>query len=97
MRSIWLGAVIRTTSSSRIEHRMKKEKMEDTFNKDAGQGWKYAADAARITDERAGREDEKHTSGGVTVALDKMGAVIDKEEGAVKSIPVTKQVLLKLG
>ena len=78
MRSTWSGAEIRTTSSSGIE---------DTFNKDAGQGWRNAADAARVTDERADREDEKHTSGGVFAAIDKLGAVIDKEEGAVKSIP----------
>ena len=35
-----------------IEHRMRKETMEDIFNKDAGQGWRYAADAKRITDEK---------------------------------------------
>ena len=33
------------------------------FNNEGKQGWRFAADAARITDERAGSEDRKHTSG----------------------------------
>ena len=49
---------------------MRKEEMEEQFNKEAKQGWRIAADAARITDERAGSEDRKHTSGGVFVAVD---------------------------
>ena len=32
--------------------------------------WRYAADAARITDEDAGSKDRKHTSGGVFVVVD---------------------------
>ena len=40
-----------------IEHRLRKEEMEEQFNREA-KGWRYAADAARITD-------QKHTSGGV--------------------------------
>ena len=41
----------------------RKEEMEEQFNKEAKEGWRYAADAARITDEKAGDEDRKHTSG----------------------------------
>ena len=58
--------------------------MEEQVNKEAKQGWKFAADAARITDDRAGSEDRKRTSGGVFVAIDSnVGAVVDKEEGTV--------------
>ena len=39
--------------------------MEEQFNKEANGGWRFAADGARITDERAGSEDQKHTSAGV--------------------------------
>ena len=42
---------------------MRKEEMEEQFNKEAKQGWRFAADAARMTDEIAGSEDRKHTSG----------------------------------
>ena len=45
-------------------HTDRKEKMEVQFNKEAREGWRFAADAATITDERAGIEDQKHTSGG---------------------------------
>ena len=51
-----------------VERRMKKEEIEEQFNKQAEQGWRFAADAARITDENASREDRKHTSGGVFCA-----------------------------
>ena len=44
--------------------------MEEQFNKEAKQGWRFAADAARITDVNAGSEDREHTSGGVFVAVD---------------------------
>ena len=48
----------------------------------------FAADAARITDERAGIENMKHASGGVLVAVDSnLGAVVGEKEGAVTSIP----------
>ena len=71
-----------------IEHRMRKEEMEEQFNKEAKQGWTFAADATRITDENASSEDRKHTSGGVFVAVDSnLGAVIGKEDGAVTSVP----------
>ena len=62
--------------------------MEEEFSKEAKQGWRFAADATRITDETASSEDRKHTSGGVFVAeYSNLGAVIAKEEGAVESIP----------
>ena len=62
--------------------------MEEKFNKEAKQGWRFAADSARITDEKASSEDRKHTSGRVFAAIDgNLGAVIGKEEGAVESIP----------
>ena len=47
-----------------IEHRLRKEDMEEQFNREVKDGWEFAADAARITDERAGSKDRKHTSGG---------------------------------
>ena len=70
-----------------VEHRLRKEEMEEQFNREAKEGWRFAADAARITDEWASREDRKHTSGGVFVAADSnLGAVVGAEEGAVVSI-----------
>ena len=36
------------------ELRLRKEEMEEQFNREAKEGWRFAADAARITDERAG-------------------------------------------
>ena len=69
-----------------IEHR--KEEMEEQFNKEAKEGWMFAADAARITDERAGSEDRKHASGGVFVAIDSnLGVAVGAEEVAIESIP----------
>ena len=54
-----------------IEHRLRKEDMEEHFiNREAKEGLRYAADAARITDERASSEDRKHKSGGVFIAVD---------------------------
>ena len=62
--------------------------MEEQFNKKAKEGWRFAANAARITDGRAGSEDENHTPGGVFVAVDSnLGAVVGEKEGAVTSIP----------
>ena len=46
-----------------IEPRLRKEGMEEQFNREAKEGWRFAADAARMTDENAGTEDCKHTSG----------------------------------
>ena len=58
--------------------------MEERFNEEAKEGWRFAASAARITEETAGGEDRKHTSGGVFVAINSnLGA----EEGAIESIP----------
>ena len=62
--------------------------MKEQLYKDAKEGWRYAASAARITEETAGDEDRKHTSGGVVVAIDSnLGAVMGAEEGAIESIP----------
>ena len=42
----------------------------------------------RIIDESAGREACKHTSGGVFVSFENcFGAVVDMEEGPVRSVP----------
>ena len=64
------------------EHRLREEEME------AKEVWRLAGSAARITEEMAGDEDRKHTSGGVVVATDSNpGAVVGAEEGAIESIP----------
>ena len=61
--------------------------MEEQFNKEAEEGWRFAGDAARITDKNASSEDRKHTSGGVFAEVDSnLGAVIGTEEGSVNSI-----------
>ena len=66
-----------------IEHRLEKEEMEEQFNSEAKEGWRFAADAARITDERASSEDRKHTSGGVFIAVDgNLGAVVGERESS---------------
>ena len=58
--------------------------MEEQFNREAKEGWRFAADTARITDERASSEDRKPTLGGVFWQVDSnLGA----EEEAVVSIP----------
>ena len=68
--------------------------VEEQFNKETKQGWRFAADAATITDDKAGCEDRKHTSGGVFAATDSnLGAVVDKEEGAVTSLRTTGEAL----
>ena len=70
------------------EHRLRKEEMEEQFNKDAKEVFRFAANTARITDETTGSEDRKHTSGGVFVAVDSnLGAVEGAEETAIESIP----------
>ena len=48
----------------------KKTSMEEELNKEVKEGWRFAASAARITEETEGEEDCKHTSGGVLVAID---------------------------
>ena len=42
----------------------RREELEEKFNKEAKQGWRTSADAARITGEDAGNVEGKHTSGG---------------------------------
>ena len=69
-----------------IEHRLRKWRNSSTERprKDGC----LAASAARITEEMAGDEDRKHTSGVVLVAIDSnLGAVVGAEEGAIESIP----------
>ena len=61
--------------------------MEEQFTQKTKEGCRFAADAARITDERAGSEDQKHTSGGVFVAVDSnLEAIVGEKEGAVTAI-----------
>ena len=67
-----------------MAHRLRKEEMEEQFNEEAKEGWGFAASAARITAEKAGDEDRKHTLGGVVVAIDN---ILGAEEGAIESIP----------
>ena len=45
--------------------------MEEKLNKEAEEGWRFAASAARITEVTAGDEDRKHTSGGAVVGAEK--------------------------
>ena len=68
-----------------VEHRSRKEKMEEQFNKEAKEGWRCAS---RISDERASSEDRKHTSAGVFFeAVDSnQGTVVGAEEVAILSI-----------
>ena len=62
--------------------------MEEQVNKESKEGLRFAASAARITEETAGDEDREHTSGGVLVAIDSnLGEVVGAEEGATESIP----------
>ena len=61
-----------------IEHRLRKEEMEEQFNKEAKEGLRFAASAARITEETAGNEDRK---GGVVVAIhNNLGAVVEQKK-----------------
>ena len=75
-----------------IEHRLRTEEMEEQLNKEA-------ADAARITDGRAGREDEKHTSGRVFVAVDSnLGAqLLERKEEQLCPSQATRVELPRLG
>ena len=50
-----------------IEHRMRREEMEGQFSRKAKQRPRFAADAARFTDDNESSENCKHTSGGVFV------------------------------
>ena len=70
-----------------IGQRLRKEEMEEQFNREAKEGWRFAADA-RNSDETAGSEDRKHTSGGVfTAVASDFGAVVGEKEGEIASIP----------
>ena len=76
------------------EHRLRKGEMEEHFNKEAKEGWRFAASAAKITEEIAGDEDRQHTSGGVFIAVDSnLGAVVGAEGGAIESIPGNEAML----
>ena len=71
-----------------VAHRLRKEEKQEQFNREAKEGWRCAADAARTQDERASSEDRKHISQKNFVAVDSnLGAVVGAEEGAIKSIP----------
>ena len=48
-----------------IQHRLRKEEMEEQFDKEAKEGCRFTENAARIIHEITGSEDRKHTSGGV--------------------------------
>ena len=64
-----------------IENKLRREEMEETFNKEAKQGWRLVADAAIFTDENAGSVDCKHTSGGVSLAIESgFGVVVKKKK-----------------
>ena len=69
-----------------IEHRMRREEMKEHFNKEANHRWRCAADAARITDETAGSEDRKHTSGGV-FCRSRLESGSDRQQKKEQSLP----------
>ena len=83
----------------RIEHRLRKEEMEEQFNREAKEGWRFAADAARITYETAGSEDRKHTLNGVFVAVDSnLGAVVgERKEEQLRLSQEMKEELPRFG
>ena len=68
------------TSSSVIEYRLRREDIEERFNKEVQQGWRFAADAPSLSDENAGSVDCKCTSGGVSLIEIVFGAVVDKKK-----------------
>ena len=79
-----------------IEHNMRKEEMEDQFNKAVTQGWRFTADAAKITSDNASREDCKHTSGGVLVAIDgDLGVVVDKQRSSCLLMEMNEESLTR--
>ena len=65
--SRWTGGPeeVETAKTVRVEWKLRKMQVEDHFNKEAKERWRFAADAARITDERASNKDRKHKSGRV--------------------------------
>ena len=73
--------------------------MEEQFNREAKEGWSFAADAVRIIDERAGNEDRKHMLERVFVAVDSnLGSSCgdQKKERLIRS-QVTKEESPKHG
>ena len=90
----WVSMEFREEVHEKIQRKMRyllwdlsKEEMEEQFNGEAKEGWRFAADATRITDETASSKDRKHTSGEVFVAADSnLGAVVGGEGGPVASI-----------
>ena len=71
-----------------IKHRLRKQQMEEQFNREAKEGWRFATSAASISEEMAGDDDRKHTSVALFVAIDSnLGAVVGAEEGAIESLP----------
>ena len=63
-----------------IEHRQKERgDGGKVLNKEAKQGWRFCSQTQQhsFTDENAGSEDCKHTSGGVSLAI---GNVTEKKE-----------------
>ena len=85
------------------EHRMRKEEMEEQVNKEAKQGWRFAVDAARITDESASNLDRKHTSGRVVCGgrqqswssywQRRRGSYVDSQKQRKNQLP--KQVIVR--
>ena len=72
----WFGLEHRKEVYEKIQRHLRCLQWEQ-FNREAKEGWRLAASAARITEEMAGDEDRKHTSGGVFLAIDSnLGAVV---------------------
>ena len=69
-----------------IQHKMRKEETTEQFKKETKQGWRFAADASRVTNENASREDRKRTSAGVFGAIDVIWVQLSTPDGAVTSI-----------
>ena len=67
--------------------------MEEQFNREAKEGWRMAAYAAIITDERASSEDRKHTSG---VVDSNLGTVGPGNEGRITQAWVNVQGGMRL-
>ena len=81
-----------------IEHRLRKEEMEEQLNEEAKEGWRFPADAARITDERATSEDQQHTSGGVFVAGQQSGSrVVEEKKEQLRPSQEMKEELSRNG
>ena len=72
--------------------------MEEQFNKEAQQGWRFASDAARMTDVKASREDREHTSGEGFATIDRIWEqlLVQKKERLSQS-QAMREELSKLG